>query len=77
MGSCQGMCDLAGEYVWIGGARYAYIQKIREILKNKEWEAGVDCLERAIGSSLWEWVVGCICFFWWCPREFWSSISER
>ena len=26
--------------------------------KNKDWEASVDCLERAMGSSWWEWSVG-------------------
>ena len=46
------------EYVWIEGARDSYLQYRRDILKNKDWEAGVYCLERSMGSSWWEWLVG-------------------
>ena len=46
---------MAGDYVWIEGACDSYLQEIRELLKNKVWEAGVNYLERAMGSSWWEW----------------------
>ena len=45
------------------GLRYHMIHtyKIEEIcFKKKYWESGVDCLERAMGSSWWEWLVGYI-----------------
>ena len=48
MGSSQGIRDVEGEYVWIEGARDSHLQDRRGILKNKDWEADVDCLERAI-----------------------------
>ena len=62
--------------MWIEVARNSYLQDRIEILKNKYWETGADCLERAIGSSWWEWLVGSRCFFWRCPREFRSGIRD-
>ena len=53
--SSQGIREVAGEYAWIEGARYSYLQDRREIQNNNYWEDGVDCLERAMGSSWWEW----------------------
>ena len=44
VGSSQGFMEVVGEYVWIEGAQDSYLQERREILKNKDWEAGVDCL---------------------------------
>ena len=44
VGSSQGVMEVVGEYVWIEGAQDSYLQERREILKNKDWEAGVDCL---------------------------------
>ena len=29
-----------------------------------------------MGSSLWDWSVGYMFFFWRCPREFWSGIRH-
>ena len=51
MGSCQGIREVVGEYACIDGAREEYLQDRRELLSNKEWEASVDCLEQAMGSS--------------------------
>ena len=42
----------------IEGSQYSYLQDRRELLKNKDWEDGVDCLERSMGSSWWEGLVG-------------------
>ena len=41
MGSYQGIREVAGEYVWIEGSRGAYLQIRRELLNNKDLEAGV------------------------------------
>ena len=50
--------EVAGDYEWIEGTRDSYPQTRRELLKNKDWEDGVDCLERSMGSSWWEGLVG-------------------
>ena len=49
MGSSQGIREVAGEYVWIEGACYSYLQDISKLLKSRYWEAGVDFWNR-----LWE-----------------------
>ena len=46
-----------GYYLWIEEELDSYLQDRREILKNKDWEFGVDCLERAMGSSWSEWLL--------------------
>ena len=76
MGSCQGIREVAGEYVQIEGAREAYLHNRRDLLKNKDWEAGVDCLEWAMGSLWWEWSFGYRFFFWRWQREFRISIRD-
>ena len=45
----------AREYVLIEEARDSYLQDRREILKNNDWEAGVNCLELDMGIPWWEW----------------------
>ena len=62
--------------MWIEGACDSYLQDRREILKNKDWEDGVDLLERAMRSSWWEWSLGSRCFFWRWPMGFWSGIRD-
>ena len=37
--------------MWIERSWDSYLQDIREMIKNKYWEAGVDNLEQAMGSS--------------------------
>ena len=54
MGLSQGIREVGGEYVWIEGAWDSYLQYRREIIKNKDGEDGVNCLERAMGSSWWD-----------------------
>ena len=44
---------MAVEYVWIEGGRNAHLQNRRELLNNKDWEAGIHCLESEMGSSWW------------------------
>ena len=56
------------------GARYSYLQDISKLLKNKDREDGVYCLEWAMGSSWWEWSVGSRCFLLSWPMDFWSGI---
>ena len=51
VGSIQRIREVAGEYVWIERSWDSYLQDIREMIKNKYWEAGVDNLEQAMGSS--------------------------
>ena len=63
--------------MWIEGAQHSYIQYIREMLKNKYWEADVDSLERYMGSSWWEWLVGPRCFLWRRSRELLSGTRDR
>ena len=58
MDLCQWIMEVAGEYVCIEGAQDAYLKYRRTLLKKNDWEAGVDCLERAMGSTSWEWLVG-------------------
>ena len=53
VGYNQGIREVAGEYVWIDSACYSYLQGRRGVLKNKDLEAGVDCLEQVMGSSWW------------------------
>ena len=62
--SSQGIREVEVEYVWIEGERKSYLKYIRKILKNKDWEAGVDYLEQAMGSSQLECLVGSRCFLW-------------
>ena len=63
MGSSLGIREVAGEYVWTEVAQDAYPQDRRELLNNKDWEAGVEFLEREMRSSWWEWLVRSRCFF--------------
>ena len=58
VGSSHGVSEVSGEYVWIDGEQDSYIQDRREILKRKYWGDSVNFLERAMGSSWWEWSVG-------------------
>ena len=37
IGSSQGIREVAGEYVWIEGEWYLYLQDRRELLNNKDW----------------------------------------
>ena len=62
--------------MWHDGEQESYLQDIRKLLKNKDWEAGVDCLGRAMGSSWWEWSVGSRCFFWRWSRESRNGIRD-
>ena len=70
MGYSQGIMQVAIEYVWIKGSRNSYLQDRRDLLKNRVWEAGVYCLERAMGISWWEWSVGSRCFSGVVQRSF-------
>ena len=45
VGSSQGIREMTGEYVWIDEARASYLQDKREVLKNKDWKDGFNCLE--------------------------------
>ena len=58
VGSSQGIMEVAVEYVWIEVARESYLQDRQELTKNKDWEAGVDCLEQAMGISWLECSLG-------------------
>ena len=49
--------------MWTEVAQDAYLQDRRELLNNKDWEAGVEFLEREMRSSWWEWLVRSRCFF--------------
>ena len=40
--------------MWIEVAQDSYLQDRRELLRNKDLEAGVDCLELYMVSSWWE-----------------------
>ena len=42
--SSQGIIEVAGEYLWIQGARDLDLQDKMGILKIKDWEASLDCV---------------------------------
>ena len=44
MGLIQVIRYVAGDYLWIEVARNVYLQDRWELLKNKDWEAGVNCV---------------------------------
>ena len=76
MGSSQGIREVAGDYLWIEGAQDSYLQDKRKLIKNRDWDAGLDCLKRDMGNSWWEWSVVSRCFFWRWQREFQSGIRD-
>ena len=62
--------------MWVGKIRDKCIEPRKELITNKYWKVGGIYLERAMGSTWWEWFEGSRYFLWWYPKESWGDIRD-